>query len=204
MKKGLCPILSHAIPFLPTDERRRLGGTSDGATGPTPCRASMGERWGKQVELFLSTYVNKVDRKGRVSVPATFRSTLATNKEPNLVVLFPSNRAPALDGAGSDYIAEMKDRVETVEQFSDDHENLSLMFADAHPLSMDAEGRIVLPEDLKTHAQITTDVAFVGLGAMFQVWEPGRYAEHRAAVRERARTQKTTLPPRGSAPRQLS
>jgi MraZ protein len=156
------------------------------------------------VELFLSTYVNKVDRKGRVSVPATFRSTLATNKEPNLVVLFPSNRAPALDGAGSDYIAEMKDRVETVEQFSDHHENLSLMFADAHPLSMDAEGRIVLPEDLKTHAQITTDVAFVGLGAMFQVWEPGRYAEHRAAVRERARTQRTTLPPRGGAPRQPS
>ena len=52
----------------------------------------MGERWGKQVELFLSTYVNKVDRKGRVSVPATFRSTLATNREPNLLVLFPSNR----------------------------------------------------------------------------------------------------------------
>jgi MraZ protein len=156
------------------------------------------------VELFLSTYVNKVDRKGRVSVPATFRSTLATNKESNLVVLFPSNRAPALDGAGSDYIAEMKDRVETVDQFSDEHENLSLMFADAHPLNMDAEGRIVLPEDLKAHAQITTDVAFVGLGAMFQVWEPGRYAEHRAAVRERARTQRTTLPPRGGAPRQPS
>jgi len=164
----------------------------------------VGERWGKQVELFLSTYVNKVDRKGRVSVPATFRSTLATNKEPNLVVLFPSNRAPALDGAGSDYIAEMKDRVETVDQFSDEHENLSLMFADAHPLSMDAEGRIVLPEDLKAHAQITTDVAFVGLGAMFQVWEPGRYAEHRSAVRERARTQRTTLPPRGGAARQPS
>ncbi|HEX6442807.1 MAG TPA: division/cell wall cluster transcriptional repressor MraZ, partial [Stellaceae bacterium] len=151
-----------------------------------------------------STYVNKVDRKGRVSVPATFRSTLATNKESNLVVLFPSNRAPALDGAGSDYIAEMKDRVETLDQFSDEHENLSLIFAEAHPLSMDAEGRIVLPEDLKAHAQITTDVAFVGLGAMFQVWEPGRYAEHRAAVRERARTQRTTLPPRGGVPRQPS
>ena len=72
----------------------------------------MGERWGKQVELFLSTYVNKVDRKGRVSVPATFRSTLATNREPNVVVLFPSNRAPALDGAGSNYVEEMKDRLE--------------------------------------------------------------------------------------------
>jgi MraZ protein len=157
----------------------------------------MGERWGKQVELFLSTYVNKVDRKGRVSVPATFRSTLATNREPNLLVLIPSNRAEALDGTGSDYVEEMKDRVETIDQFSDEHENLSLFFADAHPLTMDGEGRIVLPEPLKDYAHITTDVAFVGLGAMFQIWEPRRYSEHRATVRERARSQGTTLPPRG-------
>jgi MraZ protein len=164
----------------------------------------MGERWGKQVELFLSTYVNKVDRKGRVSVPATFRSTLATNREPNVVVLFPSNRAPALDGAGSNYVEEMKDRLEAFDQFSDEHENLSLLFAEAHPLTMDGEGRIVLPEPLKDHAQITTDVAFVGLGAMFQLWEPDRYAEHRAAVRERSRRQGTTLPPRGGVPRRSS
>ena len=156
------------------------------------------------MELFLSTYVNKVDRKGRVSVPATFRSTLATNREPNLVVLFPSNRSPALDGTGSDYVEEMKDRLEAFDQFSDEHENISLLFADAHPLTMDGEGRIVLPEPLKEHAQITTDVAFVGLGAMFQIWEPGRYSEHRAAVRERSRRQGTTLPARGGAARRPS
>ena len=153
------------------------------------------------MELFLSTYVNKVDRKGRVSVPATFRSTLATHREPNLVVLFPSFRVPALDGTGSNYVEEMNERLETLEQFSDEHENLSQLFAEAHPLTMDGEGRIVLPEPLKEHAKITTDIAFVGLGAMFQMWEPGRYAEHRAAVRERSRRQGTTLPPRTGAPR---
>ena len=156
------------------------------------------------MELFLSTYVNKVDRKGRVSVPATFRSTLATHREPNLVVLFPSFRVPALEGTGSNYVEEMNERLETLEQFSDEHENLSQLFAEAHPLTMDGEGRIVLPEPLKEHANITTDVAFVGLGAMFQMWEPGHYAEHRAAVRERSRRQGTTLPPRGGAPRPAS
>jgi MraZ protein len=153
------------------------------------------------VELFLSTYVNKVDRKGRVSVPATFRSTLATHRESNLIVLFPSYRVPALDGTGSNYVEEMNERLETLEQFSDEHENLSQLFAEAHPLTMDGEGRIVLPETLKDYANITTDVAFVGLGAMFQMWEPGRYAAHRAAVRERSRLQGTTLPPRGGAAR---
>jgi MraZ protein len=153
------------------------------------------------VELFLSTYVNKVDRKGRVSVPATFRSTLATHRESNLIVLFPSYRVPALDGTGSNYVEEMNERLETLEQFSDEHENLSQLFAEAHPLTMDGEGRIVLPDTLKDYANITTDVAFVGLGAMFQMWEPGRYAEHRAAVRERSRRQGTTLPPRGGMAR---
>ena len=156
----------------------------------------MGERWGKQVELFISTYVNKVDRKGRVSVPATFRSTLATHRHPNLLIVFPSFRLPALECTGSDRMAEIQERIERLEQFSEGHENLSQLFADAHPLTIDGEGRVILPENLKEHAHIAGDVAFVGLGATFQLWEPGRHAEHSAAVRERSRRQGTTLPAR--------
>jgi len=160
----------------------------------------VGERWGKQVELFISTYVNKVDRKGRVSVPATFRSTLATDRHPNLVIAFPSVRLPALECTGSDRMAEMQERIETLEQFSEEYENLSLLFAEAQPLTIDGEGRVILPEKLKEHALITGDVAFVGLGAMFQLWDPAAYAAHSSAVRERSRRQGTTLPPRGGAP----
>jgi MraZ protein len=67
---------------------------------------------------------------------------------------------------------------------------------------VDGEGRIVLPETLKEHAQITTDVAFVGLGARFQMWEPAQYAERHAAVREYTRRQATTLPARDDPTRQ--
>ncbi|MGE5270959.1 MAG: division/cell wall cluster transcriptional repressor MraZ, partial [Thiohalocapsa sp.] len=143
-----------------------------------------------------STYVNKVDRKGRVSVPATFRSTLATHRHPNMVIAFPSVRLPAIECTGSDRMEEMQERIETLEQFSEEYENLSLLFADATPLTIDGEGRVILPERLKEHAQIAGDVAFVGLGAMFQLWDPARYEEHSATVRERARRQNTTLPPR--------
>jgi MraZ protein len=156
------------------------------------------------VELFLSTYVNKVDRKGRVSVPATFRSTLATNRQPNLLIAFPSIRVPAVECTGSDRMEEMQERIESLEQFSEEYENLSQLFADAHPLTMDGEGRVILPEKLKQHAGVANDVAFVGLGAMFQLWDPARYEEHSAGVRERSRRQGTTLPPRGGAARRLS
>src|SRR5579862_2401711 len=144
------PMLSHSCPWTNTNV---LGGT-DGVAGPAPCRTPVGERWGKQVELFLSTYVNKVDRKGRVSVPATFRSTLATNRQPNLVVAFPSIRLPAVECTGSNRLEDMQDRIETLEQFSEEYENLTQLFADAHALAMDGEGRVILPERLKEHAEI--------------------------------------------------
>jgi MraZ protein len=66
---------------------------------------------------------------------------------------------------------------------------------------MDPEGRISLPERLKEYAGIGCDVAFVGLGAMFHLWDPARYEEHRAMVRERSRLQGTTLPSRAGVPR---
>jgi MraZ protein len=149
------------------------------------------------VELFLSTFVNRVDRKGRVSVPATFRSTLATHRHPNQVVLIPSFKYPAIDGTGSDHLAEMMEGLNTLDQYSDRRDDLAMVFAESTSLQIDGEGRIVLPESLKTHASIAEEVAFVGLGTMFQMWEPQRFDAHRAEVRERSRRERTTLPPRG-------
>lgn len=154
------------------------------------------------MESFLSTFVNKVDRKGRVSVPATFRSTLAINSDPNLVIAFPSIRLPAIECTGSNRVAVMQERIETLGQFSEEYENLTQIFADSHPLTVDGEGRVVLPDWLKEHASIEGEVEFVGRGTMFELWNPARYKEHRAAVRERARRQGTTLPPHGAAARQ--
>ena len=89
------------------------------------------------MELFLSTYVNKVDRKGRVSVPATFRSTLATNSQPNLIVAFPLLHVAAVECTGSNRIEEMQERIDTLEQYSEEHENLTQLFADSYQMQMD-------------------------------------------------------------------
>jgi MraZ protein len=145
--------------------------------------------------MFLSTYVNKVDRKGRVSVPATFRAALADQRFPGIVA-FPSYKYPALDANGIERMEELIARLDVFEELSDEHENLSvLMFASSQRLPFDTEGRIVLPADLAEHAAITDSAAFVGLGKSFQIWEPGRFAEHLATLRERARRQGTKIPP---------
>ena len=147
------------------------------------------------MELFLSTFVNRVDRKGRVSVPATFRSTLATHRHPHQVVLMPSFKFPAIDGTGSDHLGAMMEGLSTLDQYSDRRDDLALVFADSRSLQIDGEGRIVLPDDLKGHADITDEVAFVGLGTMFQLWQPQRFTAHRTEAHERSRRERATLPP---------
>jgi MraZ protein len=151
---------------------------------------------GEKVELFLSTFVNKVDRKGRVSVPATFRAAVADQSFPGIVV-FPSFRYQALDGSGIQRMEEMSERLNSLDEFSEEHENLGMLFAAAQPLPFDTEGRIVLPENLAQYAHITDSAAFVGLGKSFQIWEPNRFADHQETLRERARQQGTRLPPLG-------
>jgi transcriptional regulator MraZ len=144
--------------------------------------------------MFLSTYVNKVDRKGRVSVPATFRAFLASQRFAGIVAI-PSFKYPALDASGIDRIEEMSERIDRLAQYSEEQEVLSSLFARAQELPFDTEGRIVLPPRLAEHAGITDSAAFVGLGSTFQIWEPRRFEEHHRAQLERARSRGATLPP---------
>jgi MraZ protein len=161
-----------------------------------PLPSVHGRALGEEVDLFFSTFVNKVDRKGRVSVPATFRAAVADQSFPGIIV-FPSFKYAALDASGIKRMEEMSSRMDTLEEFSEDHENLGMLFASSHSLPFDPEGRIILPETLAEHAHITESAAFVGLGKSFQIWEPTHFAEHQAMLRERARRQGTRLPPPG-------
>jgi MraZ protein len=152
------------------------------------------------VAVFLSTFLNKVDKKGRVSVPASFRAQLAAQEFAGIVA-FPSFRFEALDCCGLDRMLEMSARHDALDQFSEEHENLALIFAQAQQIPFDGEGRISLPEELCAHAGITETVAFVGHGKTFQIWEPDRLALHSAEARKRAQRTGLTLPALGAAPR---
>jgi MraZ protein len=164
-----------------------------------PGRTSQAEPRGAGLaSLFLSTFVNKVDRKGRVSVPASFRLALA-GQSFNGIIAFRSFKLPALDASGIERMEEMSDRIDQLPEFSEDRDALSSILADAETLAFDGEGRIILPEALCQHAGITEAAAFVGRGRTFQIWEPQRFQGHQEEMRERARRQGTTLPPARTA-----
>lgn len=149
--------------------------------------------------IFWSTYINKVDRKGRVSIPAAFRKPL-TAKEFSGVLLFPALRSPSLEGRSWEQMEELAKGIERLPEFSLERDALSAaIFGGSVPLPFDPEGRVLIPAPLLTHAGITTEAAFVGLGRSFQIWEPAALTKFQNEARDRIRRDGLTLPSRGEA-----
>ena len=144
--------------------------------------------------LFLSTHTNKVDAKGRVSVPAGFRGALIDQAFPG-VVLLPSNKFPALEGFDMNMIQEISTRLDKFDLFSDTQDDLAAaIFANATPLTFDDTGRIGIPKELLAHANITDAAVFVGLGTKFQIWEPTAFAKRRTDAMKQVQTKNLTIP----------
>jgi MraZ protein len=148
---------------------------------------------------FLGTHQNRLDAKGRVSVPAQFRSALKNGGETaTQLVLRPSHQHPCIEAWPAPVFAALAEPLNRLEMFSPAHEDLSAaLYADAFPVESDKEGRIVLPDHLVSHAGLQDTVVFMGLGRTFQIWEPAAAERRRAEARERARQHGFTLPGAG-------
>ncbi len=144
---------------------------------------------------FLSTFVNKVDRKGRVSVPAPFRAQLA-GQGFHGIIAYPSFTDPAIDAIGRNLLEQMNKR--RFDRTLDDGdfeavlaggggEMVETVMALAAELPFDGEGRIVLPPKLAEPAGITEQAAFVGRGSRFQIWAPDAFERHQSAAVERVK-----------------
>lgn len=146
--------------------------------------------------LFLSTVTMKVDRKGRVSVPANFRAAVG-NDTFNGIILYPSFRRPCLDGADMGFMERLSESIHgDFGLYSDSHEALATAtLASAQQLTFDSDGRVGLPKDLAAHAGITDQATFVGLGRTFQIWEPDAYQAHRSAQQAAAEKAAKDLSP---------
>lgn len=143
--------------------------------------------------VFIGTFENKVDRKGRVSVPSPFRQALGSQPFQGIVA-FRSYRVNAVEACGMDFMEHLNNSVSAIDLFSDAHDDLATtIFSDSHQLSFDGEGRIMLPPVFAQHAGITDRAAFVGKGKIFQIWEPDALERHKQEARTRARTQGLTL-----------
>jgi MraZ protein len=145
------------------------------------------------VALFVSSFTNKIDRKGRVSVPAPFRQILAT-KGSDSVVLYPHPKHPAIEGSGMDWLDDFAARLDLMAEYDEDRDALAAVFSQVVQIAPDTEGRIVLPESLTRHASIGESAIFVGNGKKFEIWDPDRFAAHLSQQQARVRERNLTVP----------
>lgn len=142
--------------------------------------------------VFLSTFVNKVDKKGRVSVPASFRAALGSDASG--IVVFRSLQHEALDGCSIGHLELLSQSLEKQDLPPDVYELIeTTIFGGSVQLPFDSEGRISLPQNFATAVGISDEVAFVGRRKTFQIWDPRKLTAHEAATRSAARARDISL-----------
>jgi len=152
------------------------------------------------MSLFLSSFTNKLDAKGRVSVPATFRAAVAGEQFQG-VVLYRSFSGQCIEGLSMSRMEQIAAATDTMNLFDEKLDELSAMiFADARQLPFDVTGRIVMPPDLISHAGIVvnadaqgSEILFVGRGHSFQIWESSKFAIRQASALARLQSEKPNL-----------
>ena len=143
--------------------------------------------------MFLSTYENKLDKKGRVSVPASFRSYLS-NIGYNGIICYPSFNNPCVEAWPQDRIEKISNAIDTLNPFEEKKDYFATsILAESINLQFDSEGRIQISPKLLKHAKIKNSMVFVGQGKTFQIWEPALFEKFRANARKKSNINRASL-----------
>jgi MraZ protein len=145
---------------------------------------------------FLGRHRNRIDAKGRVSIPADYRAALRALAPEGAapLVLRLSHKGAFIEGWPVKFFDELAAPLARMDVFDDDHDDLAMaLYADAAQYDPDKEGRIGLTEELMAHAGLTDTALFLGSGRYFQIWEPDAGERQLRDIRERARARQLTL-----------
>lgn len=155
----------------------------------------------RRMRLYLSTFTNKIDKKGRVSIPAPFRAVV-TAVGPSTVVAFPSiGDHNCVNCCDTQYFEELAAGLGEFGPYTDVYDAFSTsILADSEVLKFETDGRFVLPPELIEYAGLAGEVTFAGQGKIFQIWNPEDYKTFRAQARKTAREKRDIfkMPGQGS------
>ena len=143
--------------------------------------------------MFLSSFENKIDKKGRVSVPATFRSYLNTLGY-NGFISYPSFNHFALEACSQDRIEKLSSTIDSLNPFEEKRDYFATsVLSESESHQFDTEGRVSISEKLLNHAKIKNNILFVGLGRTFQIWEPTNFEKFKLLARKKAFQNRSNL-----------
>tara|TARA_A100001011_G_scaffold129042_1_gene136034 strand:- start:1466 stop:1939 length:474 start_codon:yes stop_codon:yes gene_type:complete len=143
--------------------------------------------------MFLSTYENKLDKKGRVSVPASFRSYLS-NLGYNGVICYPSFNNQSIEAWPQERIEKISNTIDSLNPFEEKRDFFATsILSESINLQFDGEGRISLTSKLLKHAKIKSSILFVGQGKTFQIWDPTIFEKFKVSAIKKANLNRASL-----------
>ncbi|ASR11551.1 transcriptional regulator MraZ [Rhizobium laguerreae] len=132
---------------------------------------------------FLSNATNRIDAKGRVSVPSAFRSVLAQRNVQELYC-FQDFVFPAISIGGPDLLERFERQIAAEDPFSPDANEMSLLIHGGGVfMKLDAEGRLMITDFIRGFTGISDEVTFVGRADHFQLWQPQAFVAAQAQAR---------------------
>ena len=143
--------------------------------------------------MFLSTYENKLDKKGRVSVPSSFRSYLS-NLGYNGIICYPSFNNQSIEAWPQERIEKISSAIDSLNPFEEKRDFFATsILSESINLQFDSEGRISLTTKLLKHAKIKNSMVFVGQGKTFQIWEPSTFEKFKINARKKSNLNRASL-----------
>nr|WP_269751594.1 division/cell wall cluster transcriptional repressor MraZ [Pseudophaeobacter flagellatus] len=136
---------------------------------------------------------HKVDTKGRVSIPASFRRVIEASdpnwksgESPELVIVYGDQRRNYLECYTMEAIEEVDAKIDALPRGSMQRKMLQRMFhGQSFPTTVDETGRLVLPAKLRNKIDLEKEAFFMAAGDTFQIWKPETYEEEELAQTEK-------------------
>ena len=135
---------------------------------------------------------HKVDTKGRVSIPASFRRVLEagdpnwkSGETPELVIVYGDHTRKYLECYTMEAIDEVDAKIDALPRGSMPRKMLQRMFhGQSFPTTVDETGRLVLPAKLRAKIGLEGEAFFIAAGDTFQIWRPETYETEELAKTE--------------------
>ena len=138
---------------------------------------------------FLSHATNRIDAKGRVSVPAPFRAVLV-KLDIRELFCFQDFVFPAISAGGPELLERFERQIADEDPFSPHANEMSLLIHGGGVfMKLDQEGRLMVTDFIRDFTGITNEVTFVGRADHFQLWSPQAFHDAQAAARQSRRVQ---------------
>lgn len=144
--------------------------------------------------LFISNFTNKIDSKGRVSLPAQFRSAISESS--SVVVVYESFINDCIEGCDLPRIHKISNAIDNLEPFSEERDAFATaILGGSMQLSIDGDGRIILPEQLLIKADIKPNnfAVFVGKGSTFEIWQADKFSDYMQKAKLEAKNKRNLL-----------